>query len=226
MPTAVIVDAVRTPLGRFGGGLLEHSAADLATHVLKALIERNQVPLDQVDEVYLGQVIQAGSSINVARVAALRAGLPVGVTAHTLNIACASGMKSIAQAREQILLGEGSLYLAGGTESMSNVPFFVRQMRWGHKLGNAEMTDGVMDGLTCSVTGMGMGLTAEEIASRTGITRQEMDAWALRSQERAAAAIAAGTFTAEIVPVPRKKDEPLAVDEHPRATSLEALGGL
>jgi acetyl-CoA C-acetyltransferase len=226
MPTAVIVDAVRTPIGRFGGGLLEHTASDLATHVVQALLERNNVPAEAVDEVILGQVLQAGAGMNVARVAAIRAGLPVTVTAHTVNMACASGMKAIAMAREQILLGEGTVYLAGGTESMSNVPFYVKQMRWGHKLGHAEMEDGVVEGLTCSATGMGMGLTAEEIASRTGITRQEMDAWSLRSQERALAAIAAGTFAAEIVPVLRKKGEPLAVDEHPRQTSLEALANL
>jgi acetyl-CoA C-acetyltransferase len=109
---------------------------------------------------------------------------------------------------------------------MSNVPYYVKDMRWGHKLFNAEMIDGVMDGLTCAVTNVGMGMTAEEIASRTGITRQDMDAWALRSQEKAAAAIAAGRFVDEIIPVPRKKAEPLTTDEHPRETSLEALGAL
>mgnify|MGYP005837897357 CR=1 FL=1 len=226
MAQTVIVDAVRTPIGRFGGGLLEHSAADLATHVAKALLERNHVPPERVDEVILGQVLQAGAGMNVARMAALRAGLPVTVTAYTVNMACASGMAAIAQARDRILLGQGALYVAGGTESMSNVPFFSRDVRWGHKLGNVELTDGVMDGLTCSITGLGMGLTAERIAERTGISREEMDAWALRSQERALAALAAGTFGAEIVPVPRRRDEPLMVDEHPRQTSLEALASL
>ncbi len=226
MPQTVIVDAVRTPIGRFGGGLLEFSAAELAAHLIKALVERNSIPGEQVDEVILGQVIQAGSGINVARQAAISAGLPVSVCACTINKACASGMKAIEMARQGISLGEGSIYLAGGTESMSNVPFLVNEMRWGHKLGHVEMLDGVVDGLTCSVTGMGMGLTAEEIAARTGITREQMDAWALRSQERAAAAIAAGTFAPEIIPVPRRKDEPAAVDEHPRETSLEALAKL
>ena len=226
MPQTVIVDAVRTPIGRFCGGLLEFSAADLAAHLIRALVERNGIPGDQVDEVILGQVIQAGSGINVARQAAISAGLPVSVCACTINKACASGMKAIEMAKQGISLGEGSIYLAGGTESMSNVPFIVNQMRRGHKLGHVEMLDGVVDGLTCSVTGMGMGLTAEEIATRTGITREQMDAWALRSQERAAAAIAAGTFAPEIIPVPRKKDEPAAADEHPRETSLEALANL
>ncbi|MHB8995847.1 MAG: thiolase family protein [Armatimonadota bacterium] len=226
MPNPVIIDAVRTPIGRFGGGLLEHSAADLATFVLKALIERNSLPGEAVAEVFMGQVIQAGSGMNIARQAALRAGLPQSVIGSTINIACASGMKAMDMARQGILLGEGEVYLAGGAESMSNVPFYVPQMRWGHKLFNAEMIDGVMEGLTCSVASVGMGLTAEEIASRFGISREEMDAWALRSQEKAAAAIAVGRFVDEIIPIPRKKDEPLTVDEHPRATSLEALAKL
>ncbi len=226
MARAYIIDALRTPIGRFGGGLREHSAADLATCVVSALLRRNNVPPERVDEVILGQVLQGGSGMNVARQVALSAGLPVTVTAYTVNMACASGMAAIAQARDRILLGEGAVYVAGGTESMSNVPFFSREVRWGHKLGNVELVDGVMDGLTCSVTGLGMGLTAEKIAERTGISRQEMDAWALRSQERALAALAAGTFSAEIVPVPRHRDEPLAVDEHPRQTSLEALASL
>jgi len=227
MPKAVIIDAIRTPIGRLGGGLVEHTAPDLATHVLKALIERNSLPVDQVDEVILGQVVQGGSGVNLARQAAIKAGLPVTVCACTINKACASGMKALDMARQAILLGEGSIYLAGGAESMSHVPFFVREMRWGQKLGSVTLVDGIMDeGLTCPITGMGMGLTAEEVASRTGVTREEMDAWALRSQERAAAAIAAGRFTDEIVPVPRKKGEPFAVDEHPRQTSKEALAGL
>jgi len=226
MPSALIIDAVRTPIGRFGGGLLEHSAVDLATLVIKALIERNNVPGQAVTEVILGQVLQAGSGVNLARVAALKAGLPNSVCGSTVNIACASGMKALDMARQGLVLGEGEVYIAGGAESMSNVPYYVKDMRWGHKLFNSEMIDGVMDGLTCSVTGMGMGMTAEEIASRTGITREEMDAWALRSQEKAAAAIAAGRFAAEIIPVPRRKGEPVTTDEHPRQTSLEALAGL
>ena len=227
MARAVIVDAVRTPIGKFGGGLLEFTAGDLAAHTLRALLERNPIPPDEVDEVILGQVLQGGSGVNVARKAALQAGLPVSVCACSINKACASGMKAIEMARQAILLGEGSVYLAGGTESMSRVPHFVREARWGQKLGSIQMVDGIMDeGLTCSITGMGMGLTAEEIASRTGITRQEMDAWALRSQQRALAALAAGRFDDEIVPVPRKKDAPLAPAEYPREPSLEALAKL
>ena len=227
MPETLIVDALRTPIGRFGGGLLEHSAADLATLVTKSLTERKEVPPAQVAEVIFGHVIQGGSNLNVARTAAVRAGLPETVCGSTVNMMCASGMRAVDMARRTIALDEGDLLIAGGVESMSNAPFYVREMRWGNKLGSVQMIDAVMDeGLTCPITGMGMGLTAEEIADRTGITRQDQDAWALRSQQRARAAIDEGRFEREIVPVPRKKDEPLAIDEHPRETSLEALAGL
>ncbi len=227
MSKAVIVDAIRTPIGRFGGGLLEFSAGDLATHMVKALLERNDVPGDEVDEVIFGHVIQGGSAVDVARQAAVRAGLPITVCGSTINMVCASGMRAIDMARQGIMLDEGSIYIAGGTESMSSVPFYVKEMRWGHKLGGVTLVDGVMDeGLCCPITQMGMGMIAEEMASRTGITREEMDAWALRSHQRALAAIEGGRFTDEIVPIPRKKDEPAATDEHPRETSLEALAAL
>lgn len=227
MPTTTIIDAVRTPIGRFGGGLLEYSAGGLAALVVEALMERNDIPPDQVDEVFFGQVIQGGSDGNLARKAAIAAGLPVSVCGVTVNMACASGMRAIDMARQAILLGEGRIFIAGGAESMSNAPFYVKDARWGHKLGSITMIDAIMDeGLRCPVTGMGMGETAEEIATRTGITREEMDAWALRSQERARSAIDSGRFADEIIPVPRAKDEPLCVDEHPRDTSLEALAKL
>ncbi|NSW56856.1 MAG: thiolase family protein [Armatimonadetes bacterium] len=227
MPATMIIDAVRTPIGRFGGGLLEYSAGGLATLVVQALVERNDIPPDQVDEVFFGQVIQGGSDGNLARKAAIAAGLPVSVCGVTVNMACASGMRAIDMARQAIMLGEGRIFIAGGAESMSNAPFYVKDARWGHKLGSITMIDAIMDeGLRCPVTGMGMGETAEEIATRTGITREEMDAWALRSQQRARSAIDTGRFADEIIPVPRAKDEPLCVDEHPRETSLEALAKL
>ncbi len=227
MAETVIIDALRTPIGRFGGGLLEHSAADLATLVTQSLIERNAVPPIEVAEVIFGHVIQGGSSLNVARTAAIRAGLPETVCGSTINMMCASGMRAVDMARRAIALGEAAVVIAGGTESMSNAPFYSREMRWGNKLGSVQMIDAVMDeGLRCPITGMGMGLTAEEIAQRTGISREDQDAWALRSQQRARAAIHAGHFAREIIPVPRRKDEPLATDEHPRETSLEALAGL
>ncbi len=227
MPKAVIVDAIRTPIGRFGGSLLEFSAGDLATHVVRALIERNDVPRGEVDEVIFGHVIQGGSPVNVARQAAVRAGLPVTVCGATINMVCASGMRAIDMARQGIMLAEGSIYIAGGTESMSNVPFCLKEIRWGHKLGSVTLTDSVMDdGLRCPLSGLGMGMIAEAITARTGITREEMDAWALRSHQRARAAIESGRFADEIVPIPREKDEPVARDEHPRETSLEALAAL
>jgi acetyl-CoA C-acetyltransferase len=227
MPKAVIVDAVRTPIGRFGGALREFGAGELAAHVIRALLERTGVAAEALDEVILGQVLPAGSSANVARRAALAAGLPHTVLARTVNRVCASGMQAIADARQAVLLGEGALYIAGGVESMSNVPYYASDVRWGRKLGGAALLDGVMEeGLVCPVTGMKMGLTAEALAQHAGISRAEADAFALQSQQRARAAIDAGRFSDEIAPVARKKDGPFAVDEHPRETSLEALGAL
>lgn len=227
MPETVIVDAVRTPIGRFGGGLKDLAAGDLAAMLIAELVDRNQMPPAEIDEVILGQVIQGGSGANVARTAAVEAGLPVEVCGSTINMMCASGMRAIDMARRAIALEEGDILIAGGTESMSRAPFYVRELRWGHRLGSVTLVDAVMDeGLRCPITGMGMGMTAEEIADRTGITREEMDAWALRSQQRARAAIASGRFADEIVPVPREGDEPLEVDEHPRETSMEALAAL
>jgi len=227
MPKAVIVDAVRTAIGRFGGGLLEFSAVDLGAHLISALVERNQILPEQVDEVIFGQVLQAGCGQNPARAIALQGGLPETVCAFTVNKTCGSGLKALDLARQAIVAGEGGLLVAGGTESMSNAPYYVTDMRWGHKLGSATMVDAIMDeGLTCHICGLGMGPATEELVTATGITRQEMDAWALRSQQRALAAIAQGRFAEEIVPIARRKAEPCAVDEHPRETSLEALAGL
>jgi len=227
MHRAVIVDAVRTPIGRFGGGLCTRTAAELAAHVIAALIARNGIEPETVDEVILGQVIQGGSGANIARTAALRAGLPSAVCGTTVNMVCGSGMKALELARQAIALGEGSIYIAGGAESMSNAPFYLNELRWGHRLGRVSLLDGLMDeALRCPVTGIPMGLTAEEIASRTGISRAESDAWALRSQERARAAVQGGRFRDEIVPVPREEGEPLTTDEHPQETSQEGLASL
>ena len=227
MKHAVIVDAARTPIGRFGGSLARHSAVDLAAHLIKALLQRNEVPPEAVDEVILGQVIQAGSGANAARTAAIRAGLPFSVRGATINMVCASGMRAVDMARQGALLGEGGVYLAGGTESMTNAPFLTSDMRWGHKLGTVSMLDTIMDeALTCPVSRMGMGLTAEEVAGRTGIRREEMDAFAVQSQSRALAAIGAGRFADEIVPVPLKDGEMFAKDEQPRETDMESLAKL
>jgi len=227
MNRAVIVDAVRTPIGKFGGALLGLTAADLTTHVIRALVTRNHLEPTEVDEVILGQVLQAGTGVNVARTAALRAGLPDSICGLTVNMVCASGMRAIDLACQGVKIGNGRLYIAGGTESMSNAPFYLKELRWGRRLGSASLVDSLAaEALQCPITGMAMGLTAEEVATRTGITREESDAWALRSQQRARAAIETGRFKDEIVPVPREGTDPFAVDEHPRETSLKALAAL
>jgi len=225
--TAVIVDAVRTPLARFGGGLAKLTALDLATHVIRALVARTGISPGEVDAVIFGQVLQGGSGANLARTAGIRAGLPDSITGLTVNMVCASGMRAVDLARQGVALGEGRAHIAGGVESMSNAPHYLKDLRWGRRLGSAVAVDSLTEeALQCPITGVHMGLTAEEIAARTGITREESDAWALRSQQRAQAAIEAGLFAQEIVPVPRPGEDPFAMDEHPRETSLEGLAAL
>ena len=186
MKDVFIVDGLRTAIGSLNGTLAPKSAVELGTTVVSAILEKNSLPGEAVDEVIFGNVLQAGQGQNVGRQVQVNAGIPIEKTAMTVNMVCASGMRAMDMARRGIILGDGSIYIAGGTESMSNVPFYVKETRWGHKLGSVTLIDGVMDeGLQCPITGMGMGMTAEEIASHAGITREEMDAWALRSQERA-----------------------------------------
>ncbi|MFO7947527.1 MAG: thiolase family protein [Armatimonadota bacterium] len=223
----VIVDAIRTPIGRFGGGLSEHGAADLATHVVRELVKRNGIAADGVHEVIFGHVIQGGAGGNVGRMAAVKSGLSVETCGSAINMVCASGMRAVDMARQAIASGDGEVFIAGGVESMSNAPFYAHDIRWGHRLGAVTLEDAVMDeGLRCPITGMKMGLTAEKIAERTGISREDMDRLALQSQQRARAAIAEGRFDDEIVPVPCGDGELCNTDEHPRETSMEALAGL
>lgn len=222
----VIIDAIRTPIGRLGGVLREHTAADLATHVTRELVQRNSVSADGVDEVIFGHVIQGGIGPNVGRMAAVGAGLSVQTCGSAINMVCASGMRAVDMARQAIATGDGDVFIAGGVESMSSAPFYARDIRWGHKLGPVTLEDALMDeALSCPITGMGMGMTAERIAEVTGISREEMDRLALQSQQRANAAIAEGRFDDEITPVPCG-DEVCDTDEHPRQTSMEALAGL
>ena len=228
----VILSACRTAIGSFGGSLKDLTAADLGAIVIREAVARAGVPAGAVDDVLMGCVLQAGAGMNVARQAARRAGLPDDVPAMTINRVCGSGLQAVSSAAQAIRAGDASIVVAGGTESMSQAPYLLRQARWGLRMGHAEVTDSMLaDGLTCAIGGCHMGMTAEEIATRYGIDRRAQDALAAESQRRALAAIEGGAFDAEIVPVhiPQKKGEPLAFarDEYPRAaTTLESLGAL
>jgi acetyl-CoA C-acetyltransferase len=231
LQAAYILSAVRTPIGKFGGALASQTAADMGVIAAKAAMERAGVPPDQVQETIFGNARQAGGGPNVARQISVRSGVPQEVPAFTANKACASGMKAIALAYQSILLGDANCILAGGTESMSRVPYYLDGARWGYRLGNQEMVDGMYrDGFFCPLAKMVMGETAEVLAEQYKITREEQDEFALLSQTRAARAIAAGRFDAELVPVTiegKKGSTVFARDEHPFSdASLEKLGKL
>jgi len=228
----VILSACRTPIGSFGGTLKDIPAADLGAVVVREAIARAGVANEDVGDVILGCVLQAGAGMNVARQAALKAGLPNEVPGETVNRVCGSGLQAVVHAVEAIRVGYVDTMVAGGTESMSTAPYLLKGARWGYRMGNAEAVDSMIsDGLTCAIHSCHMGITAEEVASRFNVTREEQDAFAAESQRRAAAAIQAGAFRDEIVPVPipQKKGDPIAfaVDEYPRAGSTaEKLAAL
>lgn len=231
MQAVYILSAVRTPIGKFGGGLASLTAADMGEAAARAAMERAGVEPEQLEETIFGNARPAGGGPNVARQISVRSGVPQEVPAFTVNKACASGMKSIALAYQAILLGDANCILAGGTESMSRVPYYLDGARWGYRLGNQEMVDGMYrDGFFCPLAKMLMGETAELLAEQYKITREEQDEYGLLSQTRAARAIAAGRFDAEIVPVTiegKKGATALARDEHPFPdASLEKLGKL
>src|SRR5271166_5780894 len=197
-----ILSAVRTPIGKFGGSLASLTAADLGVVAAKAAIERAGIEPTQVEEAVFGNARQAGGGPNPARQISIRSGVPQEVPAFTVNKACASGMKSIALAYQAILLGDSSCILAGGTESMSRLPYYLDGARWGYRLGNQELVDGMYrDGFFCPLAKLVMGETAEVLAEQYKISREEQDEFALLSQTRAARAIAAGRFNEEIAPV-------------------------
>lgn len=212
---AVIVAATRTPFGKFGGGLAGLKAVDLGAHVIKAALSAAGVPGDQVDEVIMGTVIQAGQGQIPSRQAALKAGLPVEVRSTTINKVCASGMKAVTMADTAIRAGDGEIYVAGGMESMSNAPYLLPGARWGARMGNAQMVDAMInDGLWCALKDVHMAVHGANVAAEYGISREEQDAWAARSHQRAAAAIDSGRFAKEITPVsiPQKKGDPVVVE--------------
>jgi 3-oxoadipyl-CoA thiolase len=238
MVEVVIVDAVRTPIGALGGALSSVRPDDLAAHVIRALVERTQVPTDQIEEVYFGCANQAGEdNRNVARMAALLAGLPVETAGVTINRLCASGLNAVNMAVRAIRAGEGDIFIAGGVESMSRAPYSLPKADHGYPFGNLTAYDTSlgwrypnpqMEALYGTDS---MGVTAENIADMTGITRAEQDAFALQSNQRAVAAMDSGRFAAEIVPVPvpQRKGDPVMVsqDERPRRdASLESLAKL
>jgi acetyl-CoA C-acetyltransferase len=225
-----ILSAVRTPIGKFGGSLASLTAADIGVVAAKAAIERAGIQPEQVEESIFGNARQAGGGPNPARQISIRSGVPQEVPAFTVNKACASGLKSIALAYQSILLGDASCILAGGTESMSRVPYYL-DARWGYRLGNQDLVDGMYrDGFFCPLAKMVMGETAEVLAEHYKISRDEQDEFALTSQTRAARAIAAGRFDAELAPVTiegKKGATTFSRDEHPFTdASLEKLGRL
>ncbi len=231
MTDVYILSAVRTPIGKFGGSLASMTAADMGVVAAKVAIERAGIQPTQVEETIFGNARQAGGGPNPARQISIRSGVPQEVPAYTVNKACASGMKSIALAYQEIATGNLDCALAGGTESMSRLPYYLDGARWGYRLGNQELVDGMYrDGFFCPLAKMVMGETAEVLAEKYKISRDEQDEFALTSQTRAATAIAAGHFQSEIAPVTIESKKGATVfsrDEHPFAdASLEKLGKL
>ncbi|HEX9203511.1 MAG TPA: acetyl-CoA C-acetyltransferase [Vicinamibacteria bacterium] len=232
MREAVILSAVRVPTGKFLGSLKGFSAPALGAMVVKEAVARAAVARERVDEVILGNVVSAGLGQAPARQAAIRAGLPPSVAALTINKVCGSGLKAVMLAAQGIAAGDAEVVVAGGMESMSNCPYLLPRVREGMRLGHGEALDSmILDGLWDAYEDYHMGCTGEIVAEKYGVTRAQQDAWALESHRRAIAAIKAGRFEDEIlpVPVPQKKGDPVpfAVDESPREdTSLEALARL
>jgi len=228
----VIVDAVRTALGSYLGPLSSTSAPNLGAEVIKALLERTGLSPDAVDEVILGNVISAGLGQNVGRQAALGAGLPDTVVAWTLNFVCGSGLKAVTEGANAIRAGEVDVVIAGGTESMSNAPYLLPKARTGYRLGDGKLVDAmVKDGLWEAYSDYHMGNTAELVSEKYKATRSDQDAFALESTERTLAAIDAGRFKSEIIPVsvPQRKGDPIVVDVDDiprRGSSIEKLGKL
>ncbi|EML2224792.1 TPA: acetyl-CoA C-acetyltransferase [Klebsiella aerogenes] len=226
MKEVAIVCALRTPIGSFRGALSSLSAVELGAAVVRGLLERTQLPASAVDELIFGQVLTAGCGQNPARQTALRAGLPVETPAVTINLVCGSGLKAVQQAVQAIRSGEAEIAIAGGQESMSNAPYLVQGARDGLRFGHASMQDSmIQDGLWDAFNDYHMGITAENLADAFDISRPQQDAFAALSQRKAAAAIAAGRFQAEIVPlsVPQGKKAPRMVDadEQPRPETSE-----
>jgi len=232
MRDVVIASAVRTAVGTFGGALRDIPAIELGKIAVQEALKRAKIKPEQVEEVILGNVLTAGQGQNPARQVLIRSGIPKEVPATTINKVCASGLKSVMIAAQVIKAGDAEIVMAGGMESMSMAPFLLSGARWGYRMNDGALIDGMVhDGLLDIFNRYHMGITAENVAEKFGVSRQDQDALAFRSQQNAGRAIKEGRFKDEIVPVliPQKKGDPVAfqVDEHPRpTTTLEALAGL
>jgi acetyl-CoA C-acetyltransferase len=232
MKRIAIVSAARTAIGTFGGALKDIHVTDLGALVIKEAIRRAGLRPDQIDEVIMGHVLAAGMGMNTARQAAIKAGLPDTTPAFAVNKVCGSGLKSVALATQAVALGDADVVVAGGMESMSTAAYVLPSARWGARMGHAQIQDTmILDGLTCAMGQCHMGITAENVAARYGISREEQDTFSVASQQKAGAAIAAGKFKQEIVPVsiPQKKGDPklFDTDEYPRPdTTMEVAGKL
>ncbi|MPZ24046.1 MAG: acetyl-CoA C-acyltransferase [Dehalococcoidia bacterium] len=232
MPEAVIASAARTPIGTFSGAFSDVSATQLGAIAIAEALRRAGVAAEDVDEVVMGNVLQAGLGMNPTRQAAIAAGLPVEVPATTVNKVCGSGLKTVALAAAAVMLGDAECVVAGGMENMTRSPFLLPEGRTGHKMGHTQLLDSMInDGLWCALEDCHMGVTAENVRAQYEITRAEQDDFAYSSQQRALKAIEHGRFDDEIVPVeiPGRKGDVRVVnrDEHPRAdTTLESLAKL
>ena len=230
-PTAIL-SACRTAIGSFGGALKDVTAADLGAVVIREAITRAGINSASVGDLIMGCVLQSGAGMNVARQAALKAGVPKDIPSETVNRVCGSGLQAVVHAVEAIQTGYVDLVVAGGTESMSNAPYLLHGARWGYRMGHAQVGDSILgEGLVCAIEGCHMGMTAETIAERFGISRADQDRFAAESQRRAERAISDGHFKEEIVPVAfsQKKGESAVfdTDEHPRrGTTVEKLAVL
>jgi len=232
MRKAVIVSARRTAIGNFGGVFKDVSAVQLGEIVLRDIIKKSGIQPNQIDEVIIGNVCGAGLGQNVARQIAVNSGLPVEIPAYTVNKVCGSGMKSVALAVQSILSGESDVIIAGGTENMSQIPYAMHDLRWGAKMGDRNMVDlMIKDGLSDIFNNYHMGITAENLATKYNLSRQEQDEFATASQNKTESAMKSGKFKDEIVPVilPQKKGDPIVIDqdEMPRAgVTVESLAKL
>lgn len=231
MKDVVIASAVRTPIGSYNGSLASLSAVDLGKIAIKAALERAGVKPEMVGEVLFGCILQAGLGQGVGRQAAIRAGIPDFVPATTINKLCGSGMKAVTMGVQAIREGDADIVVAGGTESMSNAPYLVEKARWGYRMGDGVLVDSMIrDGLSDIFNNYHMGVTAENVAERYRLSREEQDRFAFESQQKAARAIAEGVFVDEIVPVTikgKKGDTIVTIDEHPKkGVTLESLASL